>query len=202
MFPSPIEGARHPSFVNPFFKTDFIYLFLENGEGKENERERNIYVPEKHQSVVSRTSGQGTWPTTQTCAPTRNQVMGPFSLWDNAQPTEPYQSGLIKSILSDTYFYACWDINKIPHLQNERILQALIALQSCGGAWRDVGHLKSYSGAGGGACDQGPANQSIVSPLVTVIGSGVIQSKPMGLFSWNICRTGTLFSTKFQPGRS
>ena len=31
----------------------FIYLFLERGEGREKERDRNINVPEKHQSIVS-----------------------------------------------------------------------------------------------------------------------------------------------------
>ena len=31
----------------PFLK-DFIYLFLERGEGREEERERNINVREKH----------------------------------------------------------------------------------------------------------------------------------------------------------
>ena len=35
-----------------FFK-DFIYLFLERGEGREKDRERNIDVQEKHQLVDS-----------------------------------------------------------------------------------------------------------------------------------------------------
>ena len=30
--------------MSPFFKKDFIYLFLDRGEGKEKERERNINV--------------------------------------------------------------------------------------------------------------------------------------------------------------
>ena len=33
--------------VSKIFK-DFIYLFLERGEGREKERERNIDVREKH----------------------------------------------------------------------------------------------------------------------------------------------------------
>lgn len=44
-------------------------------------------------------------------------------------------------------------------------------------------------------CDQGSANQSITFPLVTVIGSGMIQSKPMGLFSWNIYRRSVISSS-------
>ena len=37
-----------------FFFKDFIYLFFERGEGREEERERNIAVREKHRSVASR----------------------------------------------------------------------------------------------------------------------------------------------------
>ena len=50
----------------PFFK-DFIYLFLERGEGKEKEREKNIHVwlPRAHPQL-------GTRPVTQACALTGN----------------------------------------------------------------------------------------------------------------------------------
>ena len=45
---------------NSFFWKDFIYLFLERGEGREKERERNINVgfPLMHPQL-------GTWPATQ-----------------------------------------------------------------------------------------------------------------------------------------
>ena len=45
----------------------FIYLFLERGEGREKERERNIsvWLPLTHPIL-------GTWPATQACAPTEN----------------------------------------------------------------------------------------------------------------------------------
>ena len=36
-----------------FLKILFICLFLEIGEGRERDKERNIYVTEKHQSVAS-----------------------------------------------------------------------------------------------------------------------------------------------------
>ena len=51
-----------------FIFKDFIYLFLERGEGREKERERNIdaWVP-----LVC--SPLGTWPTTQACALTRSR---------------------------------------------------------------------------------------------------------------------------------
>ena len=38
-----------------YFLKDFTYLFLESGEGREKEKERNIEAREKHQSVASRT---------------------------------------------------------------------------------------------------------------------------------------------------
>ena len=38
-----------------FFKIILFIYFLERGEGREKETERNIVVREKHQSVASRT---------------------------------------------------------------------------------------------------------------------------------------------------
>ena len=51
-----------------FFK-DFIYLFLERGEGREKDRKRNISVwwPLTWPQL-------GTWPATQACALTGNQT--------------------------------------------------------------------------------------------------------------------------------
>ena len=55
-----------------FFK-DFIYLFLERGEGREKDRERNInvWLPLAHPLP-------GTWPPTQACALTGNQTSNPL----------------------------------------------------------------------------------------------------------------------------
>ena len=52
---------------------DFIYLFLERGEGKEKERERNIsmWLPFTHLLP-------GPWPATQACALTRNRTSDPL----------------------------------------------------------------------------------------------------------------------------
>ena len=41
--------------ISLFFK-EGIYLFLERGEGREKERERNIDVREKHRLVASHTA--------------------------------------------------------------------------------------------------------------------------------------------------
>ena len=51
----------------PFFKKDFTYLFLERGEGREKERERNInvWLPLARPLLE-------TWPATQACALTGN----------------------------------------------------------------------------------------------------------------------------------
>ena len=52
---------------------DFIYLFLQRREGKEKERERNIsvWLPLVHPLLR-------TWPTTQSCALTGNQIGDPL----------------------------------------------------------------------------------------------------------------------------
>ena len=50
------------------FLKDFIYLFLERGGGRRKQRERNIDVREKHQSVGSVASQM---------APTGNQTLCP-----------------------------------------------------------------------------------------------------------------------------
>ena len=52
---------------------DFVYLFLEGGEGREKERERNIdvWLPLTWPPL-------GTWPATQACALTGNQTGKPL----------------------------------------------------------------------------------------------------------------------------
>ena len=56
-----------------FFKKDFTYLFLEKGEGREKERERNInvWLPLMHSLL-------GTWPATQACALIGNRTSDPL----------------------------------------------------------------------------------------------------------------------------
>ena len=75
------------------FKKNFIYLFLERGEGREKERERSINVGEIHQSAASHAPPTGDLAgKTQACALTGN--WRPFGSLAGAQSTEPHQPGL------------------------------------------------------------------------------------------------------------
>ena len=66
----------------------FFNLFLERGEGREKERERNIRGLVKHQTVA--------FP----MLPTRYLTCNPGSdLELNSQPTEPYQPGPFSSFI-------------------------------------------------------------------------------------------------------
>ena len=56
-----------------FLKKDFIYLFLDRGEGKEKKRERNINV-----WLLLTCPLLGTWPTTQAYALIANQTSDPL----------------------------------------------------------------------------------------------------------------------------
>ena len=72
-----------------FFFKDFIY-FLERGEGREKERERNInvWLPLVHLLL-------GTWPAAQVMCPDWEWNQQPFGLQASIQSTEPHQPGLI-----------------------------------------------------------------------------------------------------------
>ena len=61
-----------PSLFQVFFK-DYIYLFLERGEGKDKERERNIHVWLPLAQPLL-----GTWPATQACSLTGNRTSDPL----------------------------------------------------------------------------------------------------------------------------
>ena len=50
-----------------FFFYDFIYLFLEKGEGKKKEGNISVWLPPPFPLL-------GTWPATQACVLTRNQT--------------------------------------------------------------------------------------------------------------------------------
>ena len=75
--------------VTLFFK-DFIYLFLERGEGREKERGKNInvWLPLKHPLLE-------TWPATQACALTGNRTGDPLVHRPALKSTEPHQPGLL-----------------------------------------------------------------------------------------------------------
>ena len=69
-----ILAQLHLYFYRILFFKDFIYLFLERGEGKEKERERSthVWLPLPHTPPLR------TWPTTQACAPTGNWTSDPL----------------------------------------------------------------------------------------------------------------------------
>ena len=66
-------AAKLPLFFKKFDFLDFIYLFLERGEGREKEREKNInmWLPLMWPPL-------GTWPATQACGLTGNRTGGPL----------------------------------------------------------------------------------------------------------------------------
>ena len=64
--------ARSYNFFVFVFK-DFVYLFLERGDGREKERERNI-----SRLLTLVRPLLGTWPATQACALTGNRTSDPL----------------------------------------------------------------------------------------------------------------------------
>ena len=85
----------------------FIYLFSERGEGREEERERNINV----QLPLTRPL-LGTWPATQACALTGNRTSDPLVCRPALNPLSHTSQGKIMfltasswTLLSKTGFY-------------------------------------------------------------------------------------------------
>ena len=75
------------------FKKNFIYLFLERGEGREKERERSINVGEIHQLVAFHMPPTGNLAHNPGMCPDQELNQRPFILWDDAQLAEPHWSG-------------------------------------------------------------------------------------------------------------
>ena len=73
-----------------FFVEDFIYVFLERGEGREKEGERNInvWLPLTHTPL-------GTWPTNQACALTGNRTGGSLVRRPALKPLSHTSQGLL-----------------------------------------------------------------------------------------------------------
>ena len=71
------------------FLKDFIYLFLERGEGREKEKDRNsnVWLPLVCPLL-------GTWPPTQACALDWELNRQSFGSQAGTQSTEPHQPGL------------------------------------------------------------------------------------------------------------
>ena len=75
-----------------FFKN--LCYFLEMGEGREKERERNMDVWEKHWSVASHMPPTGDLSQNPGMCPDWELNQWPFGLQVSAQSTEPHQPGL------------------------------------------------------------------------------------------------------------
>ena len=85
------ENGLLTSFANfCLFLKDFIYLFLERGEGRDEERERNINV-----WLPLTCPLLGTWPATQACALDLEWNQRAFGLQDGTQSIEPHQPGCL-----------------------------------------------------------------------------------------------------------
>ena len=80
-----------------FFFKDFIYLFLDKGEGREKERERNIavWLPLTHPLL-------GTWPTTQACPLTGNQTRVPLFYSPVLNPLSYTSQGCFQALKLET----------------------------------------------------------------------------------------------------
>ena len=76
------------------FLKDFIYLFLDRGEGREKERERNInvWLPLTRPLL-------GTWPTTHTCVLTGNRASNPLVCRPVLNPLIHTSQGLYNQFL-------------------------------------------------------------------------------------------------------
>ena len=80
---------------------DSIYLFLERGEGREKEREKNtnVWLPLEHPLL-------GTWPATQALALTGNQTSDPLVCRRALSPVSHTSQGRIQvlSLMSEYQF--------------------------------------------------------------------------------------------------
>ena len=92
-----LRSPSHSLFSLLFF---LIHLFLERGEGREKERERNINVWLPLSCPLS-----GAWPATQSCVLTGNQTGNPLVLRPGTQSIEPLQPGLF-SLFSHSFCYS------------------------------------------------------------------------------------------------
>ena len=97
------------------FLKDYIYLFLEKGEGREKERERNIDMWEIHWLVASHTAQMGTWPATQACTLTGNRTSNlsvcrqPLSPLSHTSQGEPLKIQILRPHTEPTE----WDLLKM-----------------------------------------------------------------------------------------
>ena len=77
------------SFPKSLFFKFYLFIFRERGRKEEKHQcERETLI-----GCLSHTPKMGSWPTTPGMCPDQELNQQPFSLWHDAQPTEPHQSG-------------------------------------------------------------------------------------------------------------
>ena len=86
--------ARAPLIISRFFFPN-LFLVLERREGREKEGERNINVPEIHQSVAPRMPSTGAPVCDPGMCPDQELNWQPLGSQASAQHTEPPQPGLL-----------------------------------------------------------------------------------------------------------
>ena len=96
--------------INIILFKDFIYLFLERGEG---DREKHCCVRETVASHMPLTRDLACNPG---MCPNWESNQQPFSLQSSAQSTEPHQPGLINILLKYTSYSAKWNKDQKNHL--------------------------------------------------------------------------------------
>ena len=93
-----------------FFFKDFIYLFLQRGEGKgrrKKERNINVWLPLAHPML-------GTWPATQACALTGDQTRDPLVHSPELNPLSHSSQGSVELMtcqqacpITDLTYFIC-----------------------------------------------------------------------------------------------
>ena len=96
--------------LESFFKKDFVYLFLDRGEGRAKERERNINVwfPLMHLLL-------GTWPAIQACALTGNWTSNYLVHGPALNPLSHTSWGHSPFLNWVMFFFYCW-VARVPNI--------------------------------------------------------------------------------------
>ena len=118
-----------------FKKKDFIYLFLERGERREKERERNINVQEIHLLVDSCTPPTGDLAHNPGMCPDWESKWWPFGFQSSTQSTEPHHPG------QPSFFMFSW-LFVLKHLNSFLISFSIYSLGILGRLLWGL-HLKS-----------------------------------------------------------
>ena len=101
-----IRWARDLSHGLLLYLKDFIYVFLERGEGREKQRERNIDVWKKHQLVASHACPNRRPGPQPRHVPDQESNQRLFALRDNVQPTESQASQGCPRAWMSFYFWS------------------------------------------------------------------------------------------------